>query len=1020
MVPVELRLTNFLSYGTAAPPLDFELFHVACLSGRNGQGKSALLDAMTWALWGEARKSSGSHKPDDELIRVGARRMLVEFVFDTDGNRYRVVRSYTRSVSGKTNKTDLELLAYEPGSDSHRPLTGASIRETQERLNAILGLDYETFINSAFLVQGRSDEFTKKKPNERKEILAKILDLGRYDRLADIARDKEREAADRLQQADAEIQRLQESVEQEPKWREARDELLGTVRSHQKRIGELREEERRLTERLAVLEARQREAAATEQSLQSLVQQISQFEQDEQRLRQRLAEADTLVRQREQIERDYDRYQRLQEERDELDTKSHLYRGLEKQIEQREAELRDRRLEWEKRLHAEEVELRSNRAALADCETQLTEEPAVRRKLLQAREAQKRLEQMNATLQERKAIEDEVTHVERELLALRESISGQVAALQEQNEQATAALPSIEKLEAERNDLNQALRERDELQAKLEETLSRGQSIAESIKECEGELSARRSDVRKLQDNFARFLDGREDGKCPTCGTTLSHERRAEVEAHYQESIAALEREIEDRASQIERHTRDRERLRADYKALQLKLEGFREIPERLATVEERIGCYHDDVQKIAQRTIRIRELQAVIEEKRYGQEQRARWKELQEKLKSLPFDEAAFEEVRLEVAQAPRFEDQLRHLEQVAGRRDELRKLVAQGEHQVRALQAQLDDGTVLGPVRELIGKLKEQLDAIGFNPVRLEQVRAEIKDLSQAGARMKDLLNAQQNILDWKESLSRVEQRLRQARSERDALSSKMDQIRLEIADLPAVEAERASVQHEMKREEDALHLLQVQLGEFTAKLEQTAKDRETLDVRRAEASVLQHQRTIYKHLRAAFGRQGIPSLIIEQTLPELEERANEILDRLTDGKMHVKLETLKDKKTGGTKETLDIIITDELGVARPYETFSGGEAFRVNFALRIALSQILAERSGVQVRALFIDEGFGTQDAQGVQSMVEAIQAVQGDFDKILVITHLEELKEAFPVRIEVEKDPVEGSTFEVHGV
>jgi exonuclease SbcC len=134
-----------------------------------------------------------------------------------------------------------------------------------------------------------------------------------------------------------------------------------------------------------------------------------------------------------------------------------------------------------------------------------------------------------------------------------------------------------------------------------------------------------------------------------------------------------------------------------------------------------------------------------------------------------------------------------------------------------------------------------------------------------------------------------------------------------------------------------------------------------------------------------------------------------------------MHLRLETLRDKKTGGgTVETLEIRITDEQGVSRAYETFSGGEAFRVNFALRLALAQLLAERSGVRVRTLVIDEGFGTQDEQGVQSLVEAIQQVQTDFDKIVVITHLNELKEAFPVRIEVEKDPVAGSQFEVLGV
>jgi exonuclease SbcC len=198
---------------------------------------------------------------------------------------------------------------------------------------------------------------------------------------------------------------------------------------------------------------------------------------------------------------------------------------------------------------------------------------------------------------------------------------------------------------------------------------------------------------------------------------------------------------------------------------------------------------------------------------------------------------------------------------------------------------------------------------------------------------------------------------------------------------------------------------------------RLEQAARDRKTLLEKRTQHREAEAQRALYTHLRTAFGKNGIPSLIIEQTLPEIEDRANVLLHQLTDGRMHVRLETLKDKKTGGTRETLEIKISDEQGVSRPYETFSGGEAFRVNFALRIALAQLLAERSGVRIRTLVIDEGFGTQDAQGVQSMVEAIQTIQDDFDKIMVITHLDQLKEAFPVRIEVHKDPAEGSSFEV---
>jgi exonuclease SbcC len=151
----------------------------------------------------------------------------------------------------------------------------------------------------------------------------------------------------------------------------------------------------------------------------------------------------------------------------------------------------------------------------------------------------------------------------------------------------------------------------------------------------------------------------------------------------------------------------------------------------------------------------------------------------------------------------------------------------------------------------------------------------------------------------------------------------------------------------------------------------------------------------------------------MIIETAVPELEASANELLGRMTDGRMHVRIETQKEIKTGEVREALDILISDELGT-RAYELYSGGEAFRVNFAIRIALSRLLARRAGAQLRSLFIDEGFGTQDARGREHLVSAINSIQDDFDRILVITHIDELKDAFPARIEVTKTP-EGSMF-----
>jgi len=112
--------------------------------------------------------------------------------------------------------------------------------------------------------------------------------------------------------------------------------------------------------------------------------------------------------------------------------------------------------------------------------------------------------------------------------------------------------------------------------------------------------------------------------------------------------------------------------------------------------------------------------------------------------------------------------------------------------------------------------------------------------------------------------------------------------------------------------------------------------------------------------------------------------------------------------DKKRTDLKETLDIQIQDRAGV-RGYEMFSGGESFRINFAIRLALSHVLAQRAGARLQTLVIDEGFGSQDEIGRQRLTEAISLVQDDYKLVLVITHIDALKDIFSSQLVVEKTP-----------
>jgi len=130
-------------------------------------------------------------------------------------------------------------------------------------------------------------------------------------------------------------------------------------------------------------------------------------------------------------------------------------------------------------------------------------------------------------------------------------------------------------------------------------------------------------------------------------------------------------------------------------------------------------------------------------------------------------------------------------------------------------------------------------------------------------------------------------------------------------------------------------------------------------------------------------------VQALIIDGVLPEIADEANLLLSQMTGGRMSLTMTTQRETQKKAVVETLDIKVSDELGDTRSYEMFSGGEAFRINFALRIALSRLLARRAGAPLPTLIIDEGFGTQDSGGRERLVEAIQAIQDDFRCLLVI-------------------------------
>lgn len=330
---------------------------------------------------------------------------------------------------------------------------------------------------------------------------------------------------------------------------------------------------------------------------------------------------------------------------------------------------------------------------------------------------------------------------------------------------------------------------------------------------------------------------------------------------------------------------------------------------------------------------------------------------------------------------------------------------------------------------LKELNAQIESRREKFRDNRVLIQEQEARIASLNDEVATLDQALSEQPEL---QKRISELQAALSRAEEAADRVTSLSQRITRWTADLKEDRKKLQKLEHETealvatirdasvtKEDVERLRLekrlADERVGGARQQLAALSSLEELREKRLAERVAYAENLGLYEELRNAFSKRGVPAMIIETAVPELERSANELLSRMTEGRMAVRIETQREIKTGELREALDIIISDELGT-RPYDLYSGGESFRINFAIRIALSRLLARRAGAQLRSLYIDEGFGTQDAVGREQLVAAINSIQEDFDLILVITHIEEMKEAFPARIEVTKTP-QGSRFEL---
>lgn len=194
--------------------------------------------------------------------------------------------------------------------------------------------------------------------------------------------------------------------------------------------------------------------------------------------------------------------------------------------------------------------------------------------------------------------------------------------------------------------------------------------------------------------------------------------------------------------------------------------------------------------------------------------------------------------------------------------------------------------------------------------------------------------------------------------------------------------------------------------EMGALEAK-EQAAKEAQAEAMQtQIQADKLDEQSELYRLVSRAFGSNGVPALILDGVVAELSDTISSLLNDLSDGMMAATLQTVTETKSGTRKPSLDLVIEDRTAIRR-YESFSGGEKMRIDIAVRVGLSLLLAKRAGAPLETLVIDEGFGSLDQTGINHLAACLDKLSARFPLIMVVTHVPEVAEAFPARLVVSR-------------
>lgn len=1013
MRPEKLLLRNIGPFA-GLHTIDFNaLGSLFLIHGKTGAGKTTIFDAICYVLYGQipgARKGLNRHLRSQYAGEGEESSVCLEFLLGS--GRWQVIRVLPREYTKRTGSTgekeeEVTLSEYKHGAWHDCGIGKKS--EVDRYIQDLIGLSVEEFSRIIMLPQGQFADFLRQNSNERKEVLAKLFPIDQYNRVIDYAREKTRTATAELAALEKRLEDLddqwntinteggyEELVATASACRHERDEL-------QNQLSELSvQREKARAARLSAIElercqsqlaALQKEEPAKRMDAERL-ERCERAEPLHQRLREVHAKTEEASRLKKELTDGRMDEERLQKELDDLTLRQN-------EIDERVA-LKARLIRRRDRL---QIAVRIA-ADMAHDAAILTEHKAAKKTAHAAVASRKknldlineRLSCLPADPDELKRAGEQNEHCQRELDAARtlktacESITLRQRAL-----------------EAHRKDLLQL-----ELKAK---NLSDDFSLARAEIT---EMEAERETLLRTETAAGLAAVLQPGTACPVCGSTEHPNPARSISSDWSidERLAAKKRSLELISEKQRELGQSIERRRADIASAGQAIQelcaplGLEALPD-CASVEEQLK---NAIGKKEEASINLQRLQKAFTEARKLEDGR------RNEETALREEEAALARAtqQLALTEASLADKQKRYKDELAQDREtdeepettDIEDALEQCASRLQETEA------VIHRWQQDMADRKEKLSALRS---RLERVADLLRETTTScEEREQELLNAcikagftgtddLAGALMESAERDSLKESLRIYERETASVAALCNKLHAEQAswqgpDESALSARIKDMQEQMTATNARLEELSAAIQSWTRLRDDRAAAEEERKNRAAEATVLNavaNDLTGKNPLSRSFD-----AWILGACLEEITAYANQRLEQMSDGRFRLKMN--EDWRKGNAKTGLELEIVDAwTGQCRPSGTLSGGETFMTSISLALGLADSIQARSGgVQLDAVFIDEGFGSLDETSLEKAVCLLDEIRGQ-RLVGIISHVAELRSRIPDRIEIIK-------------